>query len=52
MPREHGVEVRPIDVNFSHSQNTLEEGSGKYYAVRLGFRQIDGFKWLDADEEG
>ena len=25
--------------------------SGKYHAVRLGFRQIDGFKWADPDEE-
>ena len=49
--RTNGVEVREIDVSFSHAQNTLEEGSGKYCAVRLGFRQIDGFKWIDADEE-
>jgi error-prone DNA polymerase len=37
-------------VSFSHAQNTLEEGSGKYCAVRLGFRQIDGFRWTDPDE--
>jgi error-prone DNA polymerase len=43
--------VREIDVSFSHAQNTLEEQSGKYHAVRLGFRQIDGFKWADPDEE-
>ncbi|MDO9295939.1 error-prone DNA polymerase [Bradyrhizobium sp.] len=49
--RANGVEVREIDVSFSHAQNTLEQGSGKYCAVRLGFRQIDGFKWVDADEE-
>jgi error-prone DNA polymerase len=49
--RKNGVEVRQIDVSFSHAQNTLEQGSGKYCAVRLGFRQIDGFRWLDADEE-
>jgi error-prone DNA polymerase len=49
--RKNGVEVREIDVSFSHAQNTLEEGSGKYHAVRLGFRQIDGFKWADPDEE-
>ena len=42
--RTNGVEVREIDVSFSHAQNTLEEGSGKYCAVRLGFRQIDGFQ--------
>jgi error-prone DNA polymerase len=49
--RKNGVEVREIDVSFSHAQNTLEEQSGDYHAVRLGFRQIDGFKWADPDEE-
>src|SRR3954452_12606282 len=49
--RTNGVEVREIDVSFSHAQNTLEERSGKYCAVRLGFRQIDGFRWVDPDEE-
>jgi error-prone DNA polymerase len=49
--RKNGVEVREIDVAFSHAQNTLEEACGKYHAVRLGFRQIDGFKWADPDEE-
>ena len=49
--RKNGVEVREIDVSFSHAQNTLEEKSGNYHAVRLGFRQIDGFRWTDPDEE-
>ena len=49
--RKNGVKVREIDVSFSHSQNTLEEQSGTYHALRLGFRQIDGFKWADPDEE-
>jgi error-prone DNA polymerase len=49
--RKNDVEVREIDVSFSYAQNTLEEGSGKYCAVRLGFRQIDGFHWDDPDEE-
>jgi error-prone DNA polymerase len=49
--RKNGVEVREIDVSHSFAQNTLEEGNGKYCAVRLGFRQIDGFHWLDEDEE-
>jgi error-prone DNA polymerase len=48
--RKNGVEVREIDVSFSYAQNTLEEKSGDYHAVRLGFRQIDGFKWVDPDE--
>jgi error-prone DNA polymerase len=49
--RKNKVKVREIDVSFSHAQNTLEERSGDYHAVRLGFRQIDGFKWADPDEE-
>jgi error-prone DNA polymerase len=49
--RKNGVEVREIDVSFSHAQNTLEQGGGKYHVVRLGFRQIDGFRWIDPDEE-
>ncbi len=49
--RKNKVEVREIDVSSSFSQNTLEKTGGKYCAVRLGFRQIDGFKWADPDEE-
>ena len=49
--RKNGVEVREIDVSHSFSQNMLEQGRGKYCAVRLGFRQIDGFRWTDPDEE-
>ncbi|MGY2908252.1 error-prone DNA polymerase [Bradyrhizobium sp. URHC0002] len=49
--RTNGVEVREIDVSHSFAQNTLEQGQGKYCAVRLGFRQIDGFSWVDEDEE-
>jgi error-prone DNA polymerase len=43
--QEHGVEVRAIDVNASGWDNSLEEG-----ALRLGLRQIDGFReaWADA----
>jgi error-prone DNA polymerase len=49
--RKNSVEVREIDVSFSYAQTTMEEQRGKYHAVRLGFRQIDGFKWADPDEE-
>ncbi|MDJ1009264.1 MAG: error-prone DNA polymerase [Paracoccaceae bacterium] len=47
--REHGVELRGADINHSHWDNTLEPGeSGQ--ALRLGFRQIDGFRedWAEA----
>ncbi|ACI92309.1 error-prone DNA polymerase [Afipia carboxidovorans OM5] len=49
--RTNGVDVREIDVSFSFSQNTLEEKSGRHHALRLGFRQIDGFKCVDPDEQ-
>ncbi|MGN7824025.1 error-prone DNA polymerase [Chitinophaga sp. 22536] len=40
--RNHGVIVRPVDVNHSQWDNTLEEHAGKYRALRLGFRQVKG----------
>ncbi|KQW18495.1 DNA polymerase [Afipia sp. Root123D2] len=48
--RQNGVTVREIDVSFSHGQNSLEERSGQYHALRLGFRQIDGFRVRDIDD--
>jgi error-prone DNA polymerase len=41
--REHGVEVLPVDINFSLWDNSLEVGA-RGPAVRLGFRQVDGFR--------
>jgi error-prone DNA polymerase len=47
--RDHAIEVRPPDVNFSHWDNILEANGG-VLALRLGFRQIGGFRedWADA----
>ncbi|SFW26935.1 error-prone DNA polymerase [Chitinophaga sancti] len=42
--RKHGVEVRPVDINHSIWDNTLEEKSGAYCAMRLGFRQVTGLR--------
>lgn len=42
--KKHGVELRPIDINYSFWDNTLEDKTGKYHALRLGFRQIKGMK--------
>lgn len=42
--RKHGVVVRPVDINYSNWDNTLEEKDGHYYAVRLGFRQVSGLR--------
>lgn len=40
--RNHGVEVRPVSVNDSHWDCTLEPTNGRHMAVRLGFRQVRG----------
>jgi len=40
--RNHGVEVLPIDVNFSDWDCTLEPSSSGSPALRLGFRMIRG----------
>ncbi|MBV4358940.1 error-prone DNA polymerase [Pinibacter aurantiacus] len=42
--RKHGVVVKPVDVNHSYWNNTLEEQDGKFKAMRLGFRQIKGLR--------
>lgn len=44
---KHGVEVRPVDINHSHWDNALEEKTGNYFALRLGFRQIKGLSFED-----
>jgi error-prone DNA polymerase len=48
--RDHGVEVRPVDVNHSDWDCTLEPTDGATRAVRLGFRQIKGFFEQDAQK--
>ena len=45
--RQHDVEIRPADVNFSDWDCTLEQGADGRHAVRLGFRLIHG---LNEDE--
>ena len=63
--REHGVEMRPVDVNHSFSDLTLEPSDGLRnihvrhrdmeksmrgrYAVRLGFRLVKGLAEKDAE---
>ncbi|MGB5869104.1 MAG: error-prone DNA polymerase [Albidovulum sp.] len=40
--KEHGVEIRPPDVNYSEWDNTLEPARVGTFAMRLGLRQLDG----------
>ncbi|PTX57818.1 DNA polymerase III alpha subunit [Litoreibacter ponti] len=51
--REHGVEVRPVCINESHWDCTIEPDGQGGLALRLGFRQIKSMKedeanWLTA----
>ncbi|MDP7069857.1 MAG: error-prone DNA polymerase [Phycisphaerales bacterium] len=46
--KEHGVEVRPIDVNHSVIGCTLEDSDGPHPALRLGLRMVRGLSRDDA----
>jgi error-prone DNA polymerase len=62
--RQHGVEVRPVDVNFSHGDCTLEDGGASQWssdenrtvpfpapsmALRLGFNMLCGMSSCNAE---
>ena len=47
--RDHGVEVRPVSVNHSLWDCTLEPRADGKLALRLGFRQIKGMREEDAE---
>jgi error-prone DNA polymerase len=40
--RRHGIEVRPVDVNESNWDSSLERTQGGKPALRLGLRQVKG----------
>jgi DNA polymerase III alpha subunit len=42
--REHGVTVRPVCLNASYWENTMEPDGRGGLALRLGFRQIKGLR--------
>ena len=46
--RQHGVEIRPVSINESRWDCTLEPG-GRTHAVRLGLRMAKGLSEKDAD---
>ena len=46
--REHGVEVRGVDINHSFWDNALERRSDGALVLRLGFRQADGVHEAEA----
>ncbi|RZK93204.1 MAG: DNA polymerase III subunit alpha [Pedobacter sp.] len=45
--QKHGVTVLPIDINRSQWDNILENKVGKFFAIRLGFRQAKGLSEED-----
>jgi error-prone DNA polymerase len=48
--RDHGVEVRPVDVNVSAWDHTLERTHDGRLALRLGFRGVNGCRQKDAEQ--
>jgi len=48
--REHGVEVRPVDINLSDWDCTLERVNGRLHAVRLGFCMVRSLNQKDAEQ--
>jgi len=50
--RQHGVEIRPVDVNHSERDTTLEPTTGGEYphAVRLGLRLLQGLSRAAAEK--
>ncbi|MDA0705392.1 MAG: error-prone DNA polymerase [Proteobacteria bacterium] len=46
--RQHGVEIRKVDINRSHWDCTLERNADELAALRLGLRQVKGL----AEEAG
>ena len=46
--QEHGVEVRPADINHSAWDSTLEPAEDGSMALRIGFREIRGMAKKDA----
>ncbi len=46
--RDHGIELRPVSVNHSQWDCTLERRADGRLALRLGFRQVRGLRREDA----
>ncbi len=47
--RRHGIETRPVDVNHSNWDCTLEPNDGEQPAIRMGLRMIRGFRQETAE---
>ena len=47
--RRQGVEVRPVDVNYSQHDCTLERAAGNIPALRLGLRMVKGLSRQGAE---
>jgi error-prone DNA polymerase len=47
--RDHGVEVRTVDINQSTWDCTLETNEGKFHTVRLGFCMVRGLTKKDVE---
>ncbi len=45
--KKHAVTIRPVDINYSLWDNLLEEKTGNYCVLRLGFRQVKSLREED-----
>jgi error-prone DNA polymerase len=48
--KRHGIEVRPIDINKSHWNCTLERGDSSSLAVRMGLRYVKGLGAIERQQ--
>jgi error-prone DNA polymerase len=48
--REHGVQVRPVDINLSDWDCSLEPTGGPLFAIRLGFCMVRSLNQKDAEQ--
>ncbi|HWB19365.1 MAG TPA: error-prone DNA polymerase, partial [Phycisphaerales bacterium] len=47
---DHGVEVRPVDVNYSRWDCTLEHSIDRQVSLRLGMRLVKGLREVEANK--
>ena len=47
--KQHGVKIRPVDINASFWNNTMEFDETGGLALRLGFRQIRSMKQIESE---
>ena len=47
--KQHGVKIKPVDINASFWDNVMETDGANGLALRLGFRQIGSMKQTESE---